>query len=277
MPKSVTLIALVVDDGQQQNGIVESLPSSANFPAWEIYPTYSRFFNNVTTIPGRNAVIMGRKTYACLNPIPLPFRLNVVISASCMTTSGLRLPIGTLAFTSLVEAVQCLRSVANCDHIFIIGGSQIFSEALAKGLCDRLLIAHLTDHHRRDQCYIVTSCLPSLEKWTRSRVVYTDSANDAQGCNTQIIFYEYTNRYNDVGAVSQLQLGDTTGQYFDEYQYIDLVKRILSRGILRRDRTGTGTLALFGEQMRFDLRNATFPLLTTKRVFWRGVVQELLW
>ena len=47
-------------------------------------------------------------------------------------------------------------------------------------------------------------------------------------------------------------------------------------GAVRGDRTGTGTRSLFGRSLRFDLRRS-FPLLTTKRVFWRGVVEELLW
>lgn len=47
-------------------------------------------------------------------------------------------------------------------------------------------------------------------------------------------------------------------------------------GITRGDRTGVGTISIFGTQMRFNLRNQ-FPLLTTKRVFWRGVAEELLW
>ena len=47
--------------------------------------------------------------------------------------------------------------------------------------------------------------------------------------------------------------------------------------VQRGDRTGTGTLSKFGTQMRFSLRNGTLPLLTTKRTFWRGVAEELLW
>lgn len=47
-------------------------------------------------------------------------------------------------------------------------------------------------------------------------------------------------------------------------------------GVERSDRTGVGTLSIFGAQMRFNLRDQ-FPLLTTKRVFWRGVAEELLW
>ncbi|BEI81253.1 hypothetical protein CcaverHIS002_0204130 [Cutaneotrichosporon cavernicola] len=63
----------------------------------------------------------------------------------------------------------------------------------------------------------------------------------------------------------------------EEYQYLDLIERIIATGQARPDRTGTGTLALFAPpSLRFDLTKG-FPLLTTKRVFWRGVVEELLW
>ena len=55
----------------------------------------------------------------------------------------------------------------------------------------------------------------------------------------------------------------------DLAQYLELVGDVIRNGIFREDRTGTGTYAKFGAQMRFDLRHA-FPLLTTKRVFWRG-------
>jgi dihydrofolate reductase / thymidylate synthase len=61
-----------------------------------------------------------------------------------------------------------------------------------------------------------------------------------------------------------------------EMQYLNLIRRILANGISRGDRTGVGTRSMFGETMRFDLRKS-FPLLTTKRVFWRGVAEELLW
>jgi thymidylate synthase len=59
-------------------------------------------------------------------------------------------------------------------------------------------------------------------------------------------------------------------------QYHELVERVLREGERRDDRTGTGTLAVFGAQTRYDLREG-FPLLTTKKVLWSGVVRELLW
>jgi hypothetical protein len=63
----------------------------------------------------------------------------------------------------------------------------------------------------------------------------------------------------------------------EEMQYLNLIRDILTTGVKRGDRTGTGTLSKFGVSMRFSLRDQVLPLLTTKRVFWRGVAEELLW
>lgn len=68
----------------------------------------------------------------------------------------------------------------------------------------------------------------------------------------------------------------SANQQHAEYQYLNLIRDILETGVLKGDRTGTGTIGKFGTHMRFDLRSS-FPLLTTKRVFWRGVAEELLW
>lgn len=59
-------------------------------------------------------------------------------------------------------------------------------------------------------------------------------------------------------------------------QYLELLSDVMQNGVQKGDRTGTGTLSVFGQQLRFDLAEG-FPLVTTKKMFWRGAVVELIW
>ena len=85
---------------------------------------------------------------------------------------------------------------------------------------------------------------------------------------------------NALAALSDLQ--DRTGAQtvapadHPEWQYLNLLRDILDNGARRDDRTGTGTLGVFGRQMRFDLSRG-FPLLTTKKLHLRSIIVELLW
>jgi thymidylate synthase len=67
-----------------------------------------------------------------------------------------------------------------------------------------------------------------------------------------------------------------TVQYHDA-PYLSLLTKIKNHGVVKGDRTGTGTRSLFAQQMRFDLSDGSIPLLTTKKMFTKGIIHELIW
>lgn len=96
---------------------------------------------------------------------------------------------------------------------------------------------------------------------------------------------EIKNAYVHAGKQSQSQKKGTTSAFtgarapwyvYYVLAYLQLAKDVLENGDTRTDRTGTGTVSVFGRQLRFDLQRG-FPLLTTKKVHWHSVLHELLW
>nr|XP_009388833.2 PREDICTED: putative bifunctional dihydrofolate reductase-thymidylate synthase isoform X1 [Musa acuminata subsp. malaccensis] len=264
-----------------------------NLP-WKL-PSDLKFFKEVTMTTSdpskRNAVIMGRKTWESIPPRnrPLPGRLNVVLTRS--GSFDIATAENILMCGSLNSALELLAATPYClsiERVFVIGGGQVLREALNAPGCEAI---HLTDIETSFQCDTFIppvdcsvfrpwySSFPLLENSIRySFVTYVR----VQSSGTE----PHATRDGEVVDCKSIKdkfkverflfLPKLIYERHEEYAYLRLVKDIIANGARKNDRTGTGTLSKFGCQMRFNLRRS-FPLLTTKRVFWRGVVEELLW
>eukprot|EP01041_Mallomonas_annulata_P005366 gene5366-10726_t len=238
------------------------------------------FFKNVTTtvkLTGqrKNAVIMGRKTWESI-PVkfrPLCDRINVVLSRNPQIRQELSLPDDVLVMPSLSEALSVLSTSyeAELDQVFVIGGGSVYKEAVSSAHCSKI---HLTSIECEiEGCDAFFPTIPAH----KFRLISRSPIKEEKGI--PYCFTEY-DRIPDGPihpSMNHLDNNCIYSQNPEEMQYLSLLQDILDNGILRGDRTGTGTLSKFGAQMRFNLKDDILPLLTTKKVFWRGVVEELLW
>ena len=194
-----------------------------------------------------HAVIMGRKTFDSLKK-PLKDRINIVITSKDIVTNSEE---KIYAVKSVEEAISLAKSLTMND-IFIIGGASIYKYALEHDLVDKIYIDYLSE-----------------------------IVEDADA-----FFPLFQNNYSwdEVGETVEILKGKA---YAKEYvklrgennnvdnQYLDLVNEIIEHGEVKDTRAGK-TRSLFGKQLRFNLKEG-LPMLTTKKMFTKGVIHELLW
>jgi len=210
-----------------------------------------------------NAVVMGRKTW---NSIPIKFRPlkgrhNVVLTRNPKEfISTNTLPSSVLVATGLSDAWRQLAELGvGVDEIFIIGGSELYERSIKEKYASKVLLTSVdTPPDMEFDTYFPDVLSGDDSPWKQ----VIDDENELSGGENNGLSYKFL-KYERSNL--------------EEIQYLSLIRKILKDGIVRGDRTGTGTKSLFGAQMRFDLRDGTLPLLTTKSTFWRGVAEELLW
>ncbi|WCJ40947.1 Bifunctional dihydrofolate reductase-thymidylate synthase [Euphorbia peplus] len=264
-----------------------------NLP-WRL-PSDLKFFKDVTLTTNdsgkKNAVVMGRKTWESipLQHRPLPGRLNVVLTRS--GSFDIATAENVLICGSLTSALELLAASPYClsiEKVFVIGGGQILSEALNAQGCDAI---HITEIETTIDCdtFIPSIDFSVFQPWYSSFPIVENKIRFSFGTYVRVrsSVIESNGQVNGLSADNSSEntkfevkkfsfLPKAVFEKHEEFLYLRLVQDIISDGVLKDDRTGTGTLSKFGCQMRFNLRKS-FPLLTTKKVFWRGVVEELLW
>ncbi len=260
----------------------------------------------------KNAVIMGRKTWESIPAKfrPLDNRMNVILSRSesHVVDEEDENDDNVMFCTSLKDAMDKLKKkndeFQNVGDIFVIGGGEVYKEGIESGLVNKVIYT-MVDNLSQEQENSFDTWFPELkaDEWTCSpfsgqevgsvavedekkedanietssfhehAIVHTDAKS---GIKYQ--FLEYSRKPKKTYAKSAAETIEEGAHVNpEEMQYLQMCRDIIENGVERGDRTGTGTLSKFGTQMRFSLRDGTLPLLTTKRTFWRGVAEELLW
>jgi dihydrofolate reductase/thymidylate synthase len=209
--------------------------------------------DNSDTQSKTNAIIMGRLT-ADTFPTPLPNRLNVVITSK----DSYRADQGFVSFKTFDESLHALKKRGDIDKVFMIGGAVLAEEAIKHR---RLRNVYITMIYQDYDCDIKLSdtFLEELKKPHRFHLTERNgrTANCkvlAKGVDLDFLKYSYTNR--------------------EEVEYLDLLEDILTKGEYR-DTRNAKTYSVFSKKLEFDTANG-FPLLTTKKMFYRGIIEELL-
>ena len=207
------------------------------------------YFKNMTT---NNIVIMGRLTYESIGKA-LPNRINIVISNTLNQNDY----IDVIIVKSVIESIIYVESLKPIDkNVYIIGGSNIYKEFLKKKIPYKIYLNKINkwydcdtyfDHEYTKNYDLTCECIK-----------YCYDKNSDEDEDIMVFFQTYV--YNN----------------YDERKYLDLMDKIIKSGISKPDRTSTGTLSVFGETIKYDVRNNIIPLLTTKKMFFRGIVEELL-
>lgn len=246
---------------------------------------YFKELTSCTSDPAKqNAVVMGRKTWESIPATfrPLAGRINVVLSRSAPADENAgsgnggssngalagAAKQGAIISSSLDSAMELLSGPeydGRLETVFVIGGGQVYKECMES---PQLSAIHLTQVESEAEC---DTFMPPVDE-QRFKLWSASAPQRDTPDGTRYSFLCYTR----AGQEGLPALPPAVASRHEELQYLEMIDDVMRNGVFRGDRTGTGTYSKFGTTMRFNLRHS-FPLLTSKRVFWRGVAEELLW
>ena len=289
-----TIFHLIVAISKQNNGI--GYQNDLLFRSKQD----TNFFRKITQLKrdvvNKNAVIMGRKTWESIPEQykPLNKRTNIIISKNKYLELQEQYGLNDLenknhSILVFPNLETCLSKVSEgiFENIYVMGGSNIYKYFLDHNICHML---HITEIECQDAINTDTYFPVEIESLSKKYVLqnvsnmYTEKNVFSPANNTflgkitlNIKTYINKNLYANSQHCNNIisNLSKLTQQNHDENSYLKLLEKILSQGSIRETRSGK-TISLFGEKLEFDVENF-FPLLTTKKMFFKGVREELLW
>ena len=211
----------------------------------------------------KNLVVMGRKTWESIpdKHKPLKNRINIVLTRN--KDIKLKYDIESYKdthvkydFNEILEVVK-LNKNFNISNIFIIGGETLYKMALESKEVSKIYVTEIYENFDCDTFF------PKIDENKFKRTYISKFY-----CESNIYY-----RYLEYVPITNQSI--KTWKNVEEETYLKTLKNIITNGIETNDRTGVGTYSVFGEKFTYNLED-TFPALTTKKIFLRGVFEELM-
>ena len=226
------------------------------------------FMKSITTAPKlKNGLLMGRKTFESIGRI-LPNRENIIVSSQTYITADSSSHIAGSISAGLEKGREL-----ELDILWVFGGATIYDAFLEDSTLNQLIDGFIitTTPERPCDTFIQTNIYKFIEKHQYTQMFSPRVLERvADGVYELSIYTRLPNLKEEWDPIVQSLEGNTIDK-----SYLELIKRILAQGNRRETRNGA-TISKFGENISFDLAEG-FPLLTTKKVFFNGVIRELLW
>ena len=217
--------------------------------------------NNITD----NIIIMGRKTWDSLPRKPLPNRTNIILSRNMdedtikqIENNNKNTFVRRNLEIYLKEINEYIENVGDVN-VFIIGGAEIYKEAMEMNLFNFRI--YVTEIYKEFEC---DTFFPNIDSDVFG-LTHVSEFKEENG-----IYFRHK-IYKTLASISHEELWINK----EEMQYLETLKEIMDEGQENIDRTNVGTKSIFGKQYKYNLRD-TFPALTTKRIFFRGIFEELM-
>jgi dihydrofolate reductase/thymidylate synthase len=228
------------------------------------------FFKNLTkdslcekSLLPKNVVLMGSKTYFSIPNRPLKGRYNFVLTTDPMllsvpTAKDIEEGNTSYPYFMSLATFEFLYSVYK-PNVFVIGGSEIYAKFLES---DYKL--------RADKLYITEVKNFNIQAGAADSIKYMKHFDDSYDLSG------YSSKFTQEDINYRVLYYSKTEKVSEERKMIELVRNILTFGKERQDRTNTGTLSLFGNNLRIDI-SRSIPLLTVRKTPFNVILEELLW
>ena len=242
-----------------------------------------------TNIEKPNVVLMGRKTFESIGNKPLPNRFNCVISRNDTSLESMYRYPNLKFFNSIDDCISHFDNIKeNYGDMYICGGTSIYKHFIKNNLLDLAYITYIRNPNQElgdtffpNHSIIENYMVIHKELFTDNDATIIDTGEKIKLDYEFVIYYNNFNTDSDLytkiskNILGELEHYKDVVRVSDEQCYLNAISDVLQWGKARQSRNAV-VLSKFGKNMQFDI-SENFPLLTTKKVFWKGVLHELLW